>query len=132
MGGHGQRRADVLDHHLLFAAEAAADPGLDHADPADGQTQRPGQLAAQVKRHLGATNDHQPLVLIEIRDGRMQLHLGVLHPLRIIAVLQHQLRLGEAGLHVAHLHIHAGADVALRVFDVDDVRLVMNHWSTCF
>ena len=44
---------DVLDQHLLLAAEAAADARLDDADPLDRQAEERRDHAPHVERHLG-------------------------------------------------------------------------------
>ena len=57
LGAQGEHGDHVLEQHLLLAAEAAADAGLDHADLLHGDLQALGDDAAAVEGHLGAGGD---------------------------------------------------------------------------
>ncbi len=125
--GEGERGADVLDHHFLLAAEAAADPRLDHAHPAHRDLQDHRHLAAHVERDLGAGADHQPVVGVEPADDDMRLDGGVLLPRRPVFTLQDQVRLLEPLRDVAQLPVDVARQVPGGVLDAGRVRLVVDH-----
>ena len=53
---------DVLDQHLLLAAEAAADARLDHADALHGKAEQRRHHAADMERHLGRGAQDEAIV----------------------------------------------------------------------
>ena len=125
--GDGQVGGQVLDEHLLLAAEAAADAGLHHPDAAHGQANEGGDHAAHVEGHLGAGADDQPVVLVPPAHHHVGLDAGLLHLVDPVLALVDEVGIGQGRVHVPVLHVDVDGDVALGVVDVHRVRLVVDH-----
>ncbi len=106
----------VLDEHLLFAAETAAEPGRDDADPVRGQVEQRAQRAAGQERRLGAGPDHQSLragggIGVEPADRAVGLQARVLHAPGVEGVLVHRVRRPQSGVDVADPGVQLGHHV---------------------
>ena len=113
---------DELDvERFGAAAEAAADVGLDDADARGVHLQRAREHEVNVVRHLGRGVDGHALPhRIVLGQGRMHLHLVLAHLGAEIALLAHELGLGEAGRGTAELEKHVALDVVRAMgMDVD-------------
>ena len=111
----GQMSRDILDQHLLLAAEPAADARLDDPDTLDGQAQDRRQNPSGVKRHLGRAADDQPIIFVPVADHHMRFERDLLHFGRQIFVFDNVVRLREALANVADVHEDVRGPVALRV-----------------
>ncbi len=123
-----RQRDDVLDQHLLFAAEAAADPACHHPDLLQRQVVQRAQGAAREERGLRAGPHGEAAVLVEPGDGSVRLQTGVLPALGAEGVLVDDVGLGEAGLDVADLAVRLAHHIVLGAGDPVDLRvLVVDH-----
>ena len=99
LGGLGQQRQVDLDGDVLFAAEAAADHGALDANLALRDADRAGD-AAEVLDHLGGDANVEHAALIRPRHPGFRLNERVLLIRHPEGVLDDQVRLGEARVHV--------------------------------
>ena len=86
--GQGQGSADVLDEDLLFSAEAAADAGFDHVDPAYFHLEPSRDDPPHMEGHLGAGADLQAPPLIQEGQRDVWLHGTVLALVEIVLALR--------------------------------------------
>ena len=110
-------RDDVLDEHLLLAAEAAADPAGDHPHPVPGQVEEAAERARvrngtwlEVRTHSRPSSSIQAI-------ARVRLQRGVLHPLDLEGPRGRSRRRRQAGVDVAELGVQLGDDVAVAAGD---------------
>jgi len=86
---------------VALASEPAAVGRRDHADAGGRELEHLGQGAVHVVWCLRRAPERQLAVRRPVRHGRVLLHGEVRAPLEEKQVLAHQIRLGEAALHVA-------------------------------
>ena len=108
-GGQAHQR---LQQHLLFAAEASADAGLDHPDLPQRNAEHHGGDPAGVEGHLGAGDDHEPALFVQVRQGGVGFQGAVAHVGGTVFVLNHEIGLGEAPGRIAVGELHLGGQVA--------------------
>jgi hypothetical protein len=76
------QRDDVLDQHLLLAAETAADAFAEDAHFLRIEIEQVGQPAPREKRRLCARSDIETPGFVEPADRAVGFQMRVLHPLR--------------------------------------------------
>ena len=126
-GGEHQVADDVLDQHLLLAAEASADARLDHADALHRDAEERCQHAADVERHLRRRANHEPLVLVEPPVRHVRLDRAVLDALQLEGLLEDLLGLRECCVDVGGAAFDVRREVAQGIRDADRVGLVVDH-----
>ena len=99
LGGLGQQRQVDLDGDVLLAAEAAADHGALDANLALRDADRAGD-AAEVLDHLGGDANVEHAALIRPRHPGLRLDESVFLIRHPESVLDDQIRLGEARVHI--------------------------------
>ena len=102
---------DLADGGLL-GAEPAADAGLFHPDAAFGDAQRVGQNAPAVENDLGGGDHMQPAVAVHLGVGAEGLHHRLAEGAGVVGAVQHDVAVGQHGLHVAVAVHLAGHQVA--------------------
>ena len=117
---------EILDQHLLLAAEAAADARLDHADAAHRQPDQRRDHAAHVEGHLGAGADDQAVVFVPPGERDVGLDVGLLHLLDAVFAFVDKGGVGQGRVHVAVVHEEVDGHVVLGVVDAFGVRLVVD------
>jgi len=110
--GDGEVGGDVLDQHLLFASEAAADPRLDHPDPLRGEAEHRRQDPPHVEGNLGGSADHQAVVLIPVGDHHVGLQAGLLDLGDDVFPFEDVIGLLEPLVHLSDLDMDLGGQVA--------------------
>jgi len=106
----GQRQRD-LDRHILAAAERAADGRIDDAHLFNGQVERMGNRLAIHMRPLARDLHGDAAVLIEVRDARLRLEIGVFLHRRLVSILDYDIRRAESRVQVALTDAVAVRDV---------------------
>ena len=109
-----QQSAEGLQEHLLLGSKCSADARLDHPDLPDGPAHQGGDDPAHMKGHLGGGAHNQPARLVQIGDADMRFCMAgvdIAHP---VAVLHHQVGLGEPPPRIAVGHLHLSGDIPLR------------------
>jgi hypothetical protein len=121
-------RGDIFHQHFLFAAEAAADARLDDADALDGQSQHGGEHTSHVEGYLRGGADHQPVILVPIRDRDVRLDVCLLHFRHAVFGFKDLIGFGESFFHVADVDADFRGEIFLgmRIRKVDIFRLIVN------
>ena len=117
-------RQNVLDEHLLLAAEAAADAFAEHPHLVGRQIEEVGQRAPRQERHLRAGADVQDAVGIDPGEAAMGFQRGVLDALGGEGALIGDGGLRQRGRDIAEFAVGFGDDIALRIGDAVFRRLV--------
>ena len=118
---------DVLDQHLLLAAEPAADLLAKHPDLGRIEIEDAAERAAGEERHLRAGADIEHAILIEPGNRGMGLHRRMLDPLGGVGLFMHQVGFGETLFDVAATPRHLGNEVAAWIADARLRTLVVKH-----
>ena len=119
---HAGEQRQVFRHHLLLAAEAAADALGEDVDLGGGNAHQVGELGADRERALRAGAHVPAAVLALVGDRAVGLEMDVLHARGRVGVLVDDVGLLEALRHVADLALQGAEDVAVVG---DDLALVV-------
>ena len=109
----GERHQEVLGIELAARAEPSPDRRLDEVDGTLGQAAQLRQDAPVGVGHLGGTphGEHvADFVVLRHQAACLQRHRGV--TLGLEGFLDDEVALGERAVHVAHVHLEVGGDVA--------------------
>ncbi len=117
---------EILDQHLLFAAEAAADTRLDHADATHRQSDQRSDHAAHVEGYLGAGADDQAVVFVPPGECNMRLDVGLLHLLDSVFAFVDKGGASQGSVHVAVVDEEMDGHVVLGIMHAFGVRLVVD------
>ena len=112
----GQRQ-NILDEHLLLAAEAAADPFAKHPNLVRCEIEDIRQRATGQERRLGAGAHVEAAVGIDPGEAAMGFQRGMLDALGGERCLIGDRGLGQRGGDIAEFAVGFRHDVALRVGD---------------
>jgi len=126
-GGDGQVGAQVLDQHLLFAAESAADSWFDNSNASNRQAKQRGNHTAHVEGHLSTRANDEAVVFIPIGDDDMGFDAGLLHLMHTVFAFKDKGGGGQGVIHVVVVHLQLHGDVADGVVNHLGVVFVMNH-----
>ncbi len=126
-GPQGRQRDDVLDQHLLLAAEAAADAVA--VDPHGGrrEVEQGAQRAAGEERGLRARAHVEVAVAVEPGHRAVGFEMGVLDALSDVGRFVNEVGGGEALLDVADMAVDLGEDVARGIVDARLPPDVVDH-----
>ena len=114
---------DVLRQDLLLAAETAADPGREDAQPLRSEVEQAADLAVHQERHLRAGAQDEPVAVcrgvgfagLQPADGRVRLQVGVRHSLGLPAAAHDVGGARQPGRDVTVFAVQLGHQVAGRV-----------------
>ena len=110
---HAGEQGQVFRHHLLLAAEAAADALGEDVDLGGGHAHQVGELGAGRERALRAGAHMPAIVLALVGDRAVGLEMHVLHARGRVGVLVDDVGFLEALRHVADLALQGAEDVAV-------------------
>ena len=122
---------DVFNQHFLFVAKAAANARLNHSDALDRQTHHRSDLAANVKRHLGAGPNYQPVIRVPVGQGNMRFDVSLLHLGNNVFLLKDSICFSKTLIRVADINSNTGSQVAgwVRFVKIYVIWFVMNSGS---
>ena len=116
-GAQRRQRDDVLDEHLLLAAEAAADAVAVDPHGSRREVEQGAQRAAGQKRRLRARAHVEAALAVEPGHRAMGLEMGVLDALGDVSRFVNEVGRGEALLDVADMAVDLGENVARGIVD---------------
>ena len=117
VGSHSEDSADVFEQDLLLDAKTTADARLDDANPAWGQADNRRDNTADVVGNLRAGAHHKAIIFVPVGDDDMIFDGGLLHLWNDVLAFDHQVRFGEATLHVTNFGVKVRRDVAGSIVD---------------
>ncbi len=117
---------DLVIERVALPAEAAAVRAGHDPDSRRGHAEDLGERAVEVVRRLRRGTDRQPAVGLGNREARVLLHREVRVPAEEEDVLEHVVRGGDRGVHVAELHRDPLVDVPVVSVVVERFHVVLH------